>query len=197
MTDKEKFVITITLKKHGLQNHEIKKLIERFEKRNKNYKVVLRALERLTQYFLEQKHYDRKSFSKLLTNYQAYRCSNDKIKQIEATFEKHNYSEEELKRIETMFADIFSYGIDTLESKLRFYNAVNLKQQIVDKPPNLQQSLSLSYARYQFLKDRSSFRLNKQELFREEIHFITMYGVNNKTLIKKFPLQEQHKQLKK
>lgn len=193
MTEKEKFVITITLQKHGLKSQEIKRLIARFEKINKRYSVILKALERLTKYFIDEKKYDSESFTKMLTNYQVYRCSTDKIKRIEQIFEKHHYNEEEIKRIETLFGDIFSYGIDTLDNKLQFYSDIDLQQQIVDKPPNLQQSLSLSYARYEFLKDKINFRLNRQELFREEIHFITTYGVQNKNLIKTFPLPSQYK----
>lgn len=192
MTQKEKFVISIMLKKYGLKNHEIDKLIEKFESRNKRYSVILRALDRLKKYFIDTKHYDNESFSIMLTNYQIYRYSTDKINKIEQVFIDNRYSEEELKTIEVSFADVFGYDADKLNRKLEFYNDVELKQAILDKPQRLQQGLTLSYARYQFLNNNGLYKINRHTLFKEECRYIRMYGVDNKELIKRYPLPKQY-----
>lgn len=197
MTKKEIFLLTIIFQKLGFNKKEIDKLITVCTFKKDTYNTIMKSLDRLKEYFIGEKKYDKDAMHQILKEGRIYGYSIDKIKQVEDVFKTHDYSNDEIKTIETEHPTILCHETSSLDKKLLFYNDIKIKSLIIANPRHLMQGLKLSYARHQFLSAKKSYEENKKDLFMTELRFISAYGVKNKTLITRYPVQEPYCLVKK
>lgn len=189
MTSKEKLVLTIIFRKFGINAADVKKIIAKFEDRRITYNVIIQALPKLQDYFIGQRGFDKETFGKVVRTVRIFNTSIDKIKSIEKTLADNEYTEEEVKAIETVNPAVVCHEQDSLDRKLRFYNNIKVKNLIINNPCNLWQGLKVSYARHQYFVAKNYSEEHLNNLFVSEEKFIDRYGIDNKVLLKTYPLR--------
>lgn len=197
MTKKERCVLQVVLMHIGLKVSQANNLIYDLEKRRVSYEKVLKSItkiENITTYF-QDKNYDPLSINKILCQAIAYRKSEEKIKGIDKTILDNSYSTQEAETIEKIYPKVFDFKDETLDRRLVFYNDIDAKDQIMENPRRLKQSLDISYARFKFLSTRN-LKL-KGNLFMYECTFKDNFGVWNNEIIKKYPIKEERYLVKK
>lgn len=192
MIEKEKFIILMTLKKFGLTTNDINTLMKKFNSKNKKYTTIIMGIERLIQWFIKDRGYDKDSFCTILKNHRMYSLSESKIEKIEKAFSNNQYTQDEIKHIIGNYSHILEQGPYNLDKKLRFYNDVELKETILITPENLAQELKISYARYKFLKAKGRVANIKKDIFIQGHTFSKKYGVSQERLLQAYPLPENY-----
>ena len=98
------------------------------------------------------------------------------------------YSMEEVIKIIIGLPAVLGLSLDNLGEKINYLNDIGLHDVFVLNPKYLMQSVKLSYARYNFLKDSGILVTidNYRKLFMGEKTFIKQYGISKDLLLDKY-----------
>ena len=120
-----------------------------------------------------------------------YGYSIDNIKQKIEDMEKLGYSKEEVIKMTKNLPTIYSLNIDNIKQKIDFYDSIGLHELAINDTKKLMQSVSLSYARYMFYKEKNIEINDKSynKLFIGQKLFEKAYGITKEELLEKYDYQ--------
>ena len=120
-----------------------------------------------------------------------YGYSTDNIKQKIEDMEKLGYSKEEVIKMTKNLPAIYSLNIDNIKQKIDFYDSIGLHELAINDTKKLMQSVSLSYARYMFYKEKNIEINDKSynKLFIGQKLFEKAYGITKEELLEKYDYQ--------
>ena len=127
-----------------------------------------------------------------------YSYSIDNIKQKIEDIEKLGYSKEEVIKMTKSLPAIYSLSIDNIKQKTDFYDNIGLHELAINDTKQLMQSVSLSYARYMFYKEKDIEITDKsyKKLFISQKQFEKAYGITKEELLEKYDYQAYIQQKK-
>ena len=127
-----------------------------------------------------------------------YSHSIDNIKQKIEDMEKLGYSKEEVIKMTKSLPAIYSLSIDNIKQKTDFYDSIGLHELAINDTKQLMQSVSLSYARYMFYKEKDIEITDKsyKKLFISQKQFQKAYGITKEELLEKYDYQAYIQQKK-
>ena len=94
------------------------------------------------------------------------------------------YTKSEAINITIEFPSLLGLNEKTIEEKINFYKSINLEKAFIKKPKYLMQSIPLSYARYNYFKEKNH-EINMDNfslLFLTEKNFVSKYKITNEEL---------------
>ena len=114
-----------------------------------------------------------------------------KIEEINMYMEKLGYSKEEVIKMTKSLPAIYGYSIDNIKQKIDFYDSIGLHELAINDTKKLMQSVSLSYARYMFYKEKNIEINDKSynKLFIGQKLFEKAYGITKEELLEKYYYQ--------
>ena len=112
-----------------------------------------------------------------------------KVKENYETLKSLGYTQKEIIKMTKILPSIYSYSIENIKQKIEFYNSINLHSLVLIDSKLLMQSTKLSYARYQFLKEKGIDinEANYKKLFVAQKQFEKQYGITNQEILEKYP----------
>lgn len=121
-----------------------------------------------------------------------YGLSIENIKQKINDIMSLGYSREEAMKMTIYLPTIYGLSIKNIKQKIEFYDSIDMHQLAVVDPKQLMQSVTLSYARYQFYLSRG---INVdmdcyQKLFMSNNKFIKKYGIEKEELLKLYNYEQ-------
>lgn len=121
-----------------------------------------------------------------------------KIEKINVYMNKLGYSREEVIKMTKSLPSIYGSDKDTIKQKVDFYDSIGLHELAINNTKNLMQSVSLSYARYMFYKEKNIEINDKSynKLFINQKQFKKAYGITKEELLEKYDYQEYVQQNK-
>ena len=121
-----------------------------------------------------------------------------KIEEINMYMEKLGYSKEEVIKMTKSLPTIYSLSIDNIKQKTDFYDSIGLHELTINDTKQLMQSVSLSYARYMFYKEKNIEITDKSynKLFINQKQFQKAYGITKEELLEKYDYQAYIQQKK-
>ena len=121
-----------------------------------------------------------------------------KIEEINMYMEKLGYSKEEVIKMTKSLPTIYSLSIDNIKQKIDFYDSIGLHELAINDTKQLMQSVSLSYARYMFYKEKSIEITDRsyKKLFIDQKRFEKAYGITKEELLEKYDYQAYIQQKK-
>ena len=114
--------------------------------------------------------------------------SKDKLYETISLLESYNFSRDEIGYIILNFPSIFSFSVQTLDEKLSYLDSIGLLGVVLIKPNQLIQSVSLTYARYEYLKSIGILVTmnNWKLLFMGEKDFVRHFKITSDELYSKY-----------
>ncbi len=105
------------------------------------------------------------------------------------------YTKEQIIKMTISLPAIYSYSIEKIKQKIAFYREIELDFVTTEKTKYLMQSVELSYARYNYFKDKGIIinRQNYTYLFYNEKQFSKQFGVSKKELLLMYPYKAEEK----
>ena len=127
-----------------------------------------------------------------------YCLSIDNIKKKIEDMEELGYSKEEVIKMTKNLPSIYSLNIDNIKQKIDFYDSIGLHELAINDTKQLMQSVSLSYARYMFYKEKNIEITDKsyKKLFIGQKRFEKAYGITKEELLEKYDYQAYIQQKK-
>ena len=127
-----------------------------------------------------------------------YGYSTDTLKQKIEDMEKLGYSKAEVIRMTKSLPTIYGYSIDNIKQKIDFYDSIGLHELAINDTKKLMQSVSLSYARYMFYKEKNIEITDEsyKKLFIGQKRFEKVYGITKEELLEKYDYQAYIQQKK-
>ena len=127
-----------------------------------------------------------------------YSYSIDTLKQKIEDMEKLGYSKEEVIKMTKSLPTIYGLSIDNIKQKIDFYDSIGLHELAINDTKKLMQSVSLSYARYMFYKEKNIEITDKSynKLFIDQKQFQKVYGITKEELLEKYDYQAYIQQKK-
>ena len=121
-----------------------------------------------------------------------------KIEEINMYMEKLGYSRAEVIKMTKSLPSIYGYSIDNIKQKIDFYDSIGLHELAINDTKQLMQSVSLSYARYMFYKEKSIEITDRsyKKLFIGKKQFEKAYGITKEELLEKYDYQAYIQQKK-
>lgn len=121
-----------------------------------------------------------------------------RIEEINMYMEKLGYSKAELIKVTKSLPAIYGYSIDNIKQKIDFYDSLGLHELAINDTKKLMQSVSLSYARYMFYKEKSIEITDRsyKKLFIDQKRFEKAYGITKEELLEKYDYQAYIQQKK-
>ena len=121
-----------------------------------------------------------------------------KIEEMNAYMKKLGYSKEEVIRMTKNLPSIYGFCIDNIKQKTDFYDSIGLHELAINDTKKLMQSVSLSYARYMFYKEKNIEINDKSynKLFIGQKLFEKAYGITKEELLEKYDYQAYIQQKK-
>ena len=121
-----------------------------------------------------------------------------KIEEINMYMEKLGYSKEEVIKMTKSLPTIYGLSIDNIKQKIDFYDSIGLHELAINDTKKLMQSVSLSYARYMFYKEKNIEITDKSynKLFINQKQFQKAYGITKEELLEKYDYQAYIQQKK-
>ena len=121
-----------------------------------------------------------------------YSYSIENMKQKIEDIESLGYSREEVIKMTKSLPSIYGYSIENMKQKIEFYDDIDMHDLAVIDPKKLMQSVKLSYARYNFYKDRGiEINMNNyRKLFIGNKQFEKQYGITKEEILKKYNYEE-------
>lgn len=121
-----------------------------------------------------------------------------KIEEINMYMEKLGYSKAEVIKMTKNLPSIYSLNIDNIKQKIDFYDSIGLHELAINDTKKLMQSVSLSYARYMFYKEKNIEITDKNynKLFINQKQFQKAYGITKEELLEKYDYQAYIQQKK-
>lgn len=109
------------------------------------------------------------------------------------------YTKDEVTKMTKDLPNIYSFSLENICQKLEFYNSIGLREIIVNDSKKLMQSVDLSYARYEFLKDKGIEITSSEcgKLFINQKQFEIQFGITKAVLFSLYNYQEKIEQKKK
>lgn len=103
------------------------------------------------------------------------------------------YTKEEAIKMTKDLPNIYSLSLENICQKLEFYDSIGLREVIVNDSKKLMQSVDLSYARYEFLKDKGIAITTSEygKLFINQRQFESQHGITKDVLISLYNYQEK------
>ena len=148
---------------------------------------------------MEKLGYSRAEVIKMTKSLPAiYGLSIDNIKQKIEDMEKLGYSKEEVIKMTKSLPTIYGLSIDNIKQKIDFYDSIGLHELAINDTKKLMQSVSLSYARYMFYKEKNIEITDKSynKLFINQKQFQKAYGITKEELLEKYDYQAYIQQKK-
>ena len=121
-----------------------------------------------------------------------------RIEEINMYMEKLGYSKEEVIKMTKSLPAIYGLSIDNIKQKIDFYDSIGLHELAINDTKQLMQSVSLSYARYMFYKEKSIEITDRsyKKLFIDQKRFEKAYGITKEELLEKYDYQAYIQQKK-
>ena len=148
---------------------------------------------------MEKLGYSRAEVIKMTKSQPAiYSYSIDNIKQKIEDMKKLGYSKAEVIKMTKSLPTIYSLSIDNIKQKIDFYDSIGLHELAINDTKQLMQSVSLSYARYMFYKEKDIEITDKsyKKLFISQKRFEKAYGITKEELLEKYDYQAYIQQKK-
>ena len=197
---------------YGLSIDNIKQKIEDMEKLGYSKAEVIKMTKSLPSIYclsidnikkkiedMEKIGYSRAEVIKVTKSMPTiYGYSIDNIKQKIEDMEKLGYSKEEVIKMTKNLPAIYSLNIDNIKQKIDFYDSIGLHELAINDTKKLMQSVSLSYARYMFYKEKNIEINDKSynKLFIGQKLFEKAYGITKEELLEKYDYQAYIQQKK-
>ena len=197
---------------YGYSIDNIKQKIEDMEKLGYSKEEVIKMTKSLSQIYgysidnikqkievMEKLGYSREEVIKMTKSLPAiYGLSIDTLKQKIEDMEKLGYSKEEVIKMTKSLPTIYGYSIDNIKQKIDFYDSIGLHELAINDTKQLMQSVSLSYARYMFYKEKNIEITDKSynKLFINQKRFEKAYGITKEELLEKYDYQAYIQQKK-
>ena len=146
--------------------------------------------------------YTKEESKEILNTYPLNTCKPEtlkkKIEEINMYMEKLGYSKEEVIKMTKSLPAIYGYSIDNIKQKIDFYDSIGLHELAINDTKKLMQSVSLSYARYMFYKEKNIEITDKSynKLFINQKQFQKAYGITKEELLEKYDYQAYIQQKK-
>ena len=146
--------------------------------------------------------YTKEESKEILNTYPLNACKPEtlkkKIEEINMYMEKLGYSKEEVIKMTKSLPAIYGYSIDNIKQKIDFYDSIGLHELAINDTKKLMQSVSLSYARYMFYKEKNIEITDKSynKLFINQKQFQKAYGITKEELLEKYDYQAYIQQKK-
>ena len=105
------------------------------------------------------------------------------------------FTKEEIVKITGNLPSFLLLSDSNVLAKINFFRSIGLANVIVNDSKKLMQSLELTYARYAYFQE-INHEVNSSNYFRlfySQKNFIKRYGVDNKTLLAKYLLDDEIK----
>ena len=195
---------------HSIDN--IKQKIEYMEKLGYSKEEVIKMTKSLPAIYglsidtlkqkiedMEKLGYSKEEVIKMTKSLSAiYGYSIDTLKQKIEDMKKLGYSRAEVIKMTKSLPAIYSYSIDNIKQKIDFYDSIGLHELAINDTKKLMQSVSLSYARYMFYKEKNIEITDKSyyKLFINQKRFEKAYGITKKELLEKYDYQAYIQQKK-
>ena len=190
---------------YGLSIDNIKQKIEDMEKLGYSRAEVIKmtksmpaiynySIENIKQKIedMEKLGYSKEEVIKMTKSLPTiYGISIDNIKQKIEDMEKLGYSKAEVIRMTKSLPTIYGYSIDNIKQKIDFYDSIGLHELAINDTKKLMQSVSLSYARYMFYKEKNIEITDEsyKKLFIGQKRFEKVYGITKEELLEKYDYQ--------
>ena len=146
--------------------------------------------------------YTKEESKEILNTYPLNTCKPEtlkkKIEEINMYMEKLGYSKEEVIKMTKSLPTIYGLSIDNIKQKIDFYDSIGLHELAINDTKQLMQSVSLSYARYMFYKEKDIEITDKSynKLFINQKQFQKAYGITKEELLEKYDYQAYIQQKK-
>ena len=146
--------------------------------------------------------YTKEESKEILNTYPLNACKPEtlkkKIEEINMYVEKLGYSKEEVIKMTKSLPTIYGLSIDNIKQKIDFYDSIGLHELAINDTKKLMQSVSLSYARYMFYKEKNIEITDKSynKLFIDQKQFQKVYGITKEELLEKYDYQAYIQQKK-
>ena len=146
--------------------------------------------------------YTKEESKEILNTYPLNACKPEtlkkKIEEINMYMEKLGYSKEEVIKMTKSLPTIYGLSIDNIKQKIDFYDSIGLHELAINDTKQLMQSVSLSYARYMFYKEKDIEITDKSynKLFINQKQFQKAYGITKEELLEKYDYQAYIQQKK-
>ena len=190
--------LIILLCNFGYTKEESKEILNTYPLNTCKPETLKKKIEEINMY-MEKLGYSRAEVIKMTKSQPAiYGYSIDNIKQKIEDMEKLGYSKEKVIKMTKSLLAIYSYSIDTLKQKIDFYDSIGLHELAINDTKQLMQSVSLSYARYMFYKEKSIEITDRsyKKLFIGKKRFEKAYGITKEELLEKYDYQAYIQQKK-
>ena len=127
-----------------------------------------------------------------------YGLNMDNMKQKIEDVKKLGYSKEEVIRMTKNLPSIYGFCIDNIKQKIDFYDSIGLHELAINDTKQLMQSVSLSYARYMFYKEKGIEITDKSynKLFINQKQFEKAYRITKVELLEKYDYEAYIQQKK-
>ena len=197
---------------YGLSIDNIKQKIEDMEKLGYSRAEVIKmtksmpaiynySIENIKQKIedMEKLGYSKEEVIKMTKSQPTiYSHSIDNIKQKIEDMEKLGYSKAEVIRMTKSLPTIYGYSIDNIKQKIDFYDSIGLHELAINDTKQLMQSVSLSYARYMFYKEKGIEITDKSynKLFINQKQFEKAYRITKVELLEKYDYEAYIQQKK-
>ena len=146
--------------------------------------------------------YTKEESKEILNTYPLNTCKPEtlkkKIEEINMYMEKLGYSRAEVIKMTKSLPAIYGLSIDNIKQKIDFYDSIGLHELAINDTKKLMQSVSLSYARYMFYKEKDIEITDKSynKLFINQKQFQKAYGITKEELLEKYDYQAYIQQKK-
>ena len=96
----------------------------------------------------------------------------------------------------TIFPGLFGFSLQNIEDKIKYLISINLKEVVTNDPKQLMQSVSVAYARYEFLKSKDLTPTSDDYylLFSDEPYFKKRFHVTKGELIQIYDYKKYKEQ---
>ena len=146
--------------------------------------------------------YTKEESKEILNTYPLNTCKPEtlkrKIEEINMYMERLGYSRAEVIKMTKSLPTIYGLSIDNIKQKIDFYDSIGLHELAINDTKQLMQSVSLSYARYMFYKEKSIEITDRsyKKLFIGKKQFQKAYGITKEELLEKYDYQAYIQQKK-
>ena len=197
---------------YGLSIDNIRQKIEDMEKLGYSKAEVIKMTKKLPSIYglnmdnMKQKiedvkklGYSKEEVIRMTKNLPSiYSYSIDTLKQKIEDMEKLGYRKEEVIRMTKNLPSIYGFCIDNIKQKIDFYDSIGLHELAINDTKQLMQSVSLSYARYMFYKEKGIEITDKSynKLFINQKQFEKAYRITKVELLEKYDYEAYIQQKK-
>ena len=121
-----------------------------------------------------------------------YGLSIENIKQKIEDLESLGYGHEEVLKMTKSLPSIYNFSIENIKNKIEYLKEIGLEDIIINDSKQLMQSVDLTYARYELLKEKGIDITieNYIKLFINNKRFEKQYGITKQEILEKYNYNE-------